>query len=330
LAEDGGEDVGGVPEGGQMRILFLTQTTELGPASRYRVYQFLPALKAAGVEYEISPAICSDKYGAYFGGSKLTKARFLPRILSRRGRDVKRMGTFDRVFIQKEFFPLDMPRWKFAGRIVYDIDDAVFGPATDRIVAASELVLAGNEYLASRFAKAVVMPTVVDTGRFRPVRHSTGAVSVGWIGSRTTTKYLEPLREIRMKVVSSHPPEFPCEFEPWSLECEVEQVQSFDIGLSPLADTEWERGKCGLKTLQYMACGIPVVASPVGVQREFVERSGGGVLATTLEDWKETIRRLSGQPEERRAMGEKGRRFVEENFSLRVWAPRWVEWVRGK
>jgi hypothetical protein len=314
-----------------MKILFLTQTTEFGPASRYRVYQFLPALRAAGVEYEVSPGIGSEEYAAYFGGSAATKARFLLRILSRRGRDVKRMGEFDVTFIQKEFFPVKALRWKFSGRIVYDIDDAVFGPATDRIVAASQRVLAGNEFLASRFAKAVVMPTVVDTVRFRPAeRRSQTAPTVGWIGSRTTMKYLDDLQEIRMKVISSQRPSFACEFEPWSLEREVEQVQSFDIGLAPLADTEWERGKCGLKTLQYMACGIPVVASPVGVQREFIERSGGGLLAATLDQWNESIRWLADRPDERWAMGEKGRRFVETHYALRTWASRWVDWVRGE
>jgi len=111
------------------------------------------------------------------------------------------------------------------------------------------------------------------------------------------------------------------------LEREVEQVQSFEIGLAPLADTEWERGKCGLKTLQYMACGIPVVASPVGVQREFVERSGGGLLAQTIDEWRERIQWLAERSEERRAMGERGRAFVEANYSLRKWAPRWVEQV---
>jgi hypothetical protein len=298
-----------------MRILFLTQTTELGPSSRYRVYQFLPALKAAGIEYEVSPAILSSEYEAYFGALRLRKLAFLPKMVRRRRIQTEQ---FDLIFVQKQFFPLPWPKPR--GRIVYDIDDAVWG----RMPAGAVRVFAGNEFLASRFANAVVMPTVVDTERFRPKLKS-GVVVAGWIGSATTLKYLDPLREIRMKVVSSDPPSFPCEFERWSLEREVEQVQSFDIGLAPLADTEWERGKCGLKTLQYMACGIPVVASPVGVQRELVERSGAGILATTLGQWKEAIRWLAERPEERRALGEKGRRFVEANYSLCVWAPRWVQ-----
>ncbi len=303
-----------------MRVLFLTQTTELGPSSRYRVYQFLPALRAAGIEYEVAPAILSAEYGAYFGGSRLRKVAFLPRMVRRR---LIEMERFDLVFVQKEFFPLPWPRPR--GRIVYDIDDAVWG----RMPAGTVRVFAGNEFLASRFPNAVVMPTVVDTERFRPGEpRSTRAATVGWIGSRTTMKYLKLLPPMRLKVVSSEPPGFPCEFERWSLEREVEQVQSLDVGLAPLADTEWERGKCGLKVLQYMACGIPVVASPVGVQREFVERSGGGLLAATAEEWQEAVRRLAGNSAERRAMGERGRAFVEANYSLRVWAPRWVEALR--
>jgi glycosyltransferase involved in cell wall biosynthesis len=319
-----------------VKLLFLTQTTELGPASRHRVYQFLPALAKAGVQYEVSPAIAGDEYAAYFGGSKLAKLRYLPGNYWRCRRDVRRSCDFDAVFVQKWFLPA---AGRLAGRIIYDFDDAVFGSATERILRASTLVFAGNEFLAEyarKFARRVeVVPTVVDTERFRPAerRSQTAAAVVGWIGSRTTMKYLEPvvpaLKEYRLKVVSSERPALQCEFEPWSLEREVEQVQSFDIGLAPLADTDWERGKCGLKTLQYMACGIPVIASPVGVQREFVESSNGGLLARSLEEWREKVRWLMQYPIERRAMGERGRRFVEENYSLRAWKLPWVTKVLG-
>ena len=145
-------------------------------------------------------------------------------------------------------------------------------------------------------------------------------------------KYLEILRPLfvepcghRMKVVSSSPPSFPCEFVRWSLEREVEQVQLMDVGLAPLSDTPWERGKCGLKTLQYMACGIPVIASPVGVQRALIEESGAGLLAASIDEWRKKIGWLVEHPDERRAMGARGRKFVEEKYSLRTWAPRWVE-----
>lgn len=321
-----------------MKVLFATQTTELGPASRQRVYQFLPALTTAGVEYEVSPSVRSEEYAEYFGGSRFAKLRYLPGIYSRRRRDARRSGEFDAVFIQKEFFPLDWPEWKLTGRIIYDFDDAVFGAATERILRASALVLAGNEFLADyarRYASRVaVMPTVVDTERFRPAPSADRRVTIGWIGSRTTMKYLETLRPVlgefsRLKVVSSRRPGFPCDFEPWSLEREVEQVQSFDIGLAPLADTEWERGKCGLKVLQYMACGIPVVASPVGVQREMVERSGGGVLAKSPAEWREKIRGLMDNSDARREMGVCGRRFAEENYSLQGWALPWVTRLLG-
>lgn len=322
-------------------MLFLTHTVEQGPASRYRVYQFLPALRQAGVPYEISPAITGDEYADYFGGSKFTKVRYLPQIYRRRRRDLERFGQFDLIFIQKEFFPLSWPRWKFSGRLVYDLDDAVFGRSTERIMRASTLVLAGNEFLAEharRYAPHVVlMPTVVDTERFQPAKAANSAPSrpeptLGWMGSRTTLKYLERLgpllaapRGFRVKVVGSAPPGFACQFERWTLEGEVGQLQSMDIGLAPLTDGRWERGKCGLKVLQYWSCGIPVIASPVGVQREMIEQSGGGLLAGTLGEWEEKIRWLVEHPPERKMMGERGRRYVAERYSLKVWAPRWVE-----
>jgi len=324
-----------------MKVLFATQTTALGPASRLRVYQFLPSLEKSGVQCEISPAVLDTEYAAHFGGSRLDKTRSLPRMFLRRRLDLKRMTGFDAVFIQKKFFPLDALRWQPTHpRIIYDFDDAVFGGATERILRASRTVFAGNEFLAEyarKFARrALVIPTVVDTQKFTPVRHESSAATpvAGWIGSQTTLKYLEALRPVlespagfQVSVVSSHAPSFTCAFEHWSLEREVAQVQAMDIGLAPLADTEWERGKCGLKTLQYMACGIPVVGSPVGVQRKMIEQSSGGMLATSLDEWREKIQWLIDHPVERAAMGERGRAFVEATYSLREWAPRWVEQV---
>jgi hypothetical protein len=318
-----------------MKILFLTQTTQLGPASRYRVYQFLPALPAAGIEFEVSPAIGDAEYGAYFGGSRLRKAAHLPGIISRRRQDWRRFGEFDVVFIQKEVFHF-WPRWRFPHpRVIYDFDDAVFGGSTTHLLKTCRQVFAGNGFLADHArsfgARVDVVPTVVDVARFRPT--ATPGTRVGWMGSRTTNQYLEllgpALGGFPVKAISSVPPSVPCEFEPWDLAREVEQTQSFAVGLAPLADTDWERGKCGLKTLQYLACGVPVVASPVGVQRDFIERSGGGFLATTPDEWRERIRWLLEHPSEARALGERGRAFVEQHYSLQTWVSRWVELVRG-
>ncbi|MCG3150284.1 MAG: hypothetical protein PCFJNLEI_03766 [Verrucomicrobiae bacterium] len=318
-----------------MKILFLTQTMERGPASRYRVLQFLPALRAAGIGYEVSPAVPDADYGAYFGGSRWTKVCHLPGMIARRRRDWGRFGEFDVVFIQKEVFPF-WPRWEFPhGRVVFDIDDAVFGRATTHLFRASRLVLAGNEFLAGQVrqagGRAAVVPTVVDTERFRPAEQP--GTRIGWMGSRTTNRYLEELAPalagLPVTAVSAVKPGIECEFMPWSLEREVEQTQSFAVGLAPLADTKWELGKCGLKTLQYLACGVPVVGAPVGVQREFIEQSGGGLLARSAGEWREKIQWLLEHPVERVALGARGREYVEKHFSLRSWAPRWVELVRG-
>jgi hypothetical protein len=319
-----------------MKVLFLTQTTELGPASRYRVYQFLPYLKDAGIDFEVSPLIRADEYDEYFSLSRTGKVmKYLPKLIARRQREAKRFKDFDLVFVQKEFLPV--PGGRLGGRIVFDFDDAVFGSKTEKILKSSMVALAGNEFLAEyarQFAPRVeVFPTVVDTQRFVPAGRvaGKGPARLGWIGSRTTNLYLERLANIlkghRLTAVSSVPPRFECDFVPWSLDQEVALVQGFDIGLSPLADTEWERGKCALKALLYMACEVPIIGSPVGIQARIIRESGGGILAASPMEWVNAIEMLSEDAAMRNDMGAKGRKYVEENYSLKVWRDRWVTFI---
>jgi glycosyltransferase involved in cell wall biosynthesis len=111
------------------------------------------------------------------------------------------------------------------------------------------------------------------------------------------------------------------------LDQEVALVQGFDIGLSPLADTEWERGKCALKALLYMACEVPIIGSPVGIQARIIRESGGGILAASPMEWVNAIEMLSEDAAMRNDMGAKGRKYVEENYSLKVWRDRWVTFI---
>ena len=115
---------------------------------------------------------------------------------------------------------------------------------------------------------------------------------------------------------------------PWSEDTEVVQIQSMDIGVMPLTDTLWARGKCGYKLIQYMACGLPVVASPVGVNKEIVEHGMNGFLAETDEEWQKAIGTLLSDADLRRRMGAAGRKKVEENYSLQVWGPRVAQMLR--
>jgi glycosyltransferase involved in cell wall biosynthesis len=242
--------------------------------------------------------------------------------------------------------------------IVYDFDDAVFLPNVSdanrffvslkwvrkvpEILRRSTRVIAGNDYLA-QFARAhnpavVTIPTCVDTDRFVPRRDARGSgpLVIGWIGSPTTAAYLSMLDTIFRRLRAATPFEVkisgagsdvifegvPVRNVPWSLAEEVALFNTCDIGVYPLTDDEWAKGKCGFKAIQFMACGVPVVASAVGVNREIIEDGVNGFLATTADEWEAKLRRLLTEPALRARFAEAGRRTVEERYSLRVCAPK--------
>jgi glycosyltransferase involved in cell wall biosynthesis len=245
--------------------------------------------------------------------------------------------------------------------IVYDFDDAVFLPNTSEanqaigslknpgkiaeILKLSTHVIAGNSYLAeyaARYADEVtVVPTCVDTASWRPraaPRSQDAPLVVGWIGTPTTTPYLLALRDVFVEVARTHdfvlrvsgsvgPIEIPgvrVENVPWTLASEVELFNTCDIGVYPLPDDEWTRGKCGFKAIQFMACGVPVIASPVGVNREIVTDGGDGLLAAAPAEWAASLRGLLDDGAKRAALGAAGRRTIERSYSLAANAPRLV------
>jgi glycosyltransferase involved in cell wall biosynthesis len=210
------------------------------------------------------------------------------------------------------------------------------------IVRRSRHVIAGNEYLADyarRFNRAVTMiPTSVDTTRFAPApepREAGRPLVVGWIGSPTTAAYIHSLVPALQRAHRVQPftlrvsgageridvPGAATENLPWSLGGEVGLFNGCDVGVYPLADDEWSKGKCGFKAIQFMSCGVPVVAAAVGVNRDIIEDGVNGFLAATEDEWVEKIGRLLADPELRRRFSEAGRRTVEQRFSLRTNAP---------
>ena len=212
----------------------------------------------------------------------------------------------------------------------------------------SALVIAGNEYLADRARAAgaqriEIIPTVVDIERYQPAaKRAGGALVVGWIGTPMTSLYLQPLMPVfgrlhrdlgvRFVAVGARAADFagtPVEAWPWSEATEVSSIQQFDIGIMPLEDSPWERGKCGYKLIQYMACGLPVVASPVGVNREIVEHGKSGFLAEGMADWEQLLRYvLIMEAPERRAMGRIGREKTEAWYSRQVQGARIIQFIR--
>jgi glycosyltransferase involved in cell wall biosynthesis len=251
--------------------------------------------------------------------------------------------------------------------MIYDFDDAVYLPNTsdaNRAIAAlkwpgkvksivrlSDGVIAGNAYLAEwarHSSDAVrVIPTCVDTDKFVPRSNAGGAGSnaaapiVGWIGTPTTAPYLLSLQPILQEVARAHPfvlrvcgagsdvrmPGVSVENVPWTLDAEVSLFNTCDVGVYPLSDDEWARGKCGFKAIQFMACGVPVVAAPVGVNRDIIQDGRNGLLASTPAEWVEKLGRLLADASLRAGLGAAGRATIEAEYSLKANAPKMVKAV---
>ena len=341
-----------------MKVLFLPQTSELGPSSRYRVYQLLPWLQKQGIESEVSPGINSELYSQiYLQGRGSRRAALLASWKQRRI-DVGRASQFDAVFIQKGVFPGLYPGFerKLAASkpLLFDFDDAIWLPrqggnqllralhresTVQEILRRAAAVIAGNECLADyarRFNRSVtVVPSCIDTARYP---RAAGEPRIGWIGSRTTMPYLGSLRGVfetlgvTPRVIASGNPGalgFPVEFRQWRLETELDELAQVGIGIAPLPDNPWERGKCGVKLLQYMACGIPVVASPVGVHNSIIRHGINGFLAATDEQWIESLGQLVHDDSLRKRLGAAGRELVVQHYDVRFAAERVASVLRS-
>jgi glycosyltransferase involved in cell wall biosynthesis len=253
-----------------------------------------------------------------------------------------------------------------AGRLVYDFDDAIYMPSLAypnpldhlrdfgkpaKVIRTAARVIAGNDHLreyALRFSdtpeRVSVIPTVVNTDEYRPPAHRRDGRTcvVGWIGTPRGSLYLRPLSGVMAELVRTCPHvsfkfvgaepfdvrPLPVTFKTWRLEDEVADLQSFDIGIMPLTDDEETRGKCGFKLIQYMSVGIPVVCSPVGANLAIVEEGANGLFAATPAQWFTALERLSGDPEWRTQLGERGRELAEKRFSVAAVAPRLLAVLR--
>ena len=344
-----------------LNVLALTRYARLGASSRLRFYQHLPYLEDHGLQVDTIP-LFDDGYLTRLYAGDATDWPEVARAYWKRISALWRVGNYDLVWIEYEALPW-LPAWLETAlglgnkHYVVDYDDAIFhrydqhrnrlvrallGRKIDQIMVRSQVVIAGNQYLADRALQAgarkvEILPTVVDTARYQP-RYDTqhDVVAIGWIGSPSTRRYLDMMlgaisrlhrmgKAVRLVVVGGNVPNqenLPIVNLEWSEAAEIDLIQSFDIGIMPLPDSPWERGKCGYKLIQYMACGKPVVASPVGVNKMIVEHGVNGFLAANEEDWVSSLLRLIEDPLLRTQMGKNGRARVEAAFSLERVSPR--------
>lgn len=351
-----------------MKLLVLSRYSRLGASSRLRTMQYQPYLEAAGIEVRFASLFDDAYLGKVYTGrrSSIASAHALVRRLSqlRAAHHVDLIWLEKEAL---PWVPWALERLVLPRRvpIVSDYDDAIFhrydlhrsalvrrllGRKLDKLVASTSLVTAGNRYLADRAKVAgapriEIVPTVVDLTSYteRPYSCSLAVPTIGWIGTPSTwTEYMAPIMHILKQTAEAANARIIAvgagraakanpllENLPWTEDTEVARIQQMDIGIMPLTDTPWARGKCGYKLIQYMACGLPVVASPVGVNAKIVEHGVNGFLASTDAEWRDALTTLLDDPELRRKMGAAGRKKVEDHYSLQVWGPRVAELLRG-
>jgi glycosyltransferase involved in cell wall biosynthesis len=327
------------------------------PSQRYRIEQWAPHLAEHGITVDLLPAIDQTLMRLlHKPGHSVEKLVMTLGALPRRIREALSVRSYDAVLVHRAATiagPALIERIvKRLGRpLVFDFDDAIyllhtsnanrrlgwlkFPRKTELLCRMSDHVVVGNSYLAAYARQhnhnVTVIPTSVDLTRYHPVdRRTEGRIVVGWTGSSTSQTHLEMFApmladiasrsDIEIRVLSDRKPSLPgvdFTWRPWSVHSEVDEMAAFNIGIMPMPDDEWARGKCSLKALLYMAMGIPAVCSPVGANREIIRHGENGLLAACHDEWIKSISALADDPALRVRLGRAGRQTVEQEFSAR-------------
>jgi len=328
------------------------------PAARFRLLQFVPRFEAAGWEVSHRPVRPERPWASALGPAPLRWVHQRARVGLRRAWrewDVRAATPYDVAFVSRDLLGgrLYFERALHARnpRVIFDFDDAIHLGAKEAHVAwacaHAAWVTAGNETLAAvarRYTDRVsVLPTVVDVDAYRvgEPRPSGAALRVGWLGSdRSIDATLVPFaptlarlqRELGFElVVVTRPrpdlrsPDLRWRPVAWSPVAETTIAAQFDVGIMPLADDAFQRGKCGCKLLQYMAAGLPAIASPVGVNTRLLGE-GRGFLPADERGWRDALVALA-DPRLRERLGRAGRDFVAREYSARTWFPRLLDIV---
>lgn len=357
----------------RIRVLALASYPVQAASSRYRIVQFIEPLARRGIDVMFAPFLDASLFAALYTPGKLLRS--LPRIAVRtmaRAGALARASRADVVFVQREAMLFGPPliEWLAArvfGRpLLLDLDDATWIPyvspvygrlatllkwpsKTNGLIDLARIVTCGSPniaaYARARGAEAAIVPTVVDTNRFRPGgRHQNDVPTIGWIGTHGTYPFFERLipiferlgreRPFRLMIVGSGRDDvritaIDVDNRPWQLEREIEDFQSLDAGVYPIADDEWSAGKAGLKAVQYMATGVPFVMSPVGICATMGVPGRTHFAAITDDEWLDALRKLLTDAELRKQMSVAGRAFAVENYSVEAQADVLAELIRN-
>jgi glycosyltransferase involved in cell wall biosynthesis len=352
------------------KILFITPSPIESASERYRIYQFLPYLERAGFACTVRPFATRALHRAIQREKLASKLILTPLGYMRRALQLSTISQYDAVVVHRGIFPFPWPALERMiirrhAKVIFDFDDAIhvghkdvaatkypwiyklkYGPGVNEMLYHCAHVIAGNRTLADHAlqfnSQVSIIPTVVDLDHYayQSPRASSDVLSIGWVGSRSTSPYLLEIESALQRLSEAHPnkirfqifgdpertlnlPHFSS--SSFSLATEIEDLRTIDIGIMPMPDNDWTRGKCAFKAIQYMALGIPTVVSPVGMTTELVENNVNGFWARTPQEWFETLNQLVSDAQLRRRFSEAGRETIESRYSLQAWAPRLAE-----
>ncbi len=341
------------------KVLFITShRAGRTPGQRFRFEQYFDYLNQNGYQCNLSYIVSEkDDKILYNKGHYFSKFLILLNAISTRRKDVRRANDYGIIFLHREALLLGSTYFekqfrKSKAKIIFDFDDSIFLADTSdankmfeflknpgkisRIIAMSDMVFAGNKYLADYAApynkNVKIVPTTIDMEEYKkiPQQGSNGKVCIGWTGSITTIKHFEfavPILKkikdkygdkVQIKVIGDEKYEnkaLGIKGMAWKKENEIQELSTFDIGIMPLPNDDWSKGKCGLKGLQYMALEIPPIMSPVGVNSEIIKDGTNGYLADTQDEWVNKISQLVESKELREKMGKEARKTVLEKYS---------------
>jgi glycosyltransferase involved in cell wall biosynthesis len=359
-----------------MNVLALASYPVEAAATRYRLEQFVGPLAERGITLNVRPFLDSKLFASLYKRGQMPRTALgLARSSLKRLGDVAAARSADVVLVQREAMMFGPPLIEWLTTrlgncpMVLDLDDATYvsytSPTygrlgstlkwfgkTDDLIRWARVVTCGNrsiaEYVTEKGAQAVIIPTVVDTERFRPVARDKSDVPVlGWIGTHSTFPYLETIfpalqelaraHRFRLKIVgagrdAASIPGVEVESLAWNMEREIEDFQSFDIGLYPISTglyaNNWATGKSGFKAIQYMAVGIPYVVTPVAACAEIGEAGITHLCAENVEEWCAGLELLLSDVERRHRMGEAGRRHATEHYTVPAQADKLAQALR--
>lgn len=353
----------------QVKVLMLTKYDRLGASSRLRSLQYIPWLEQMGLQVTVQSFLSDESLSARYQKGTYSIWSLLRaygrRVHTLRARRQFDVVWIEKEALP--WWPLWLELALLRGvPYVLDYDDAIFhtydqhssalvrrlfGRRLDGLMAAATLVIGGNSYLAQRARDAgafwvEILPTVIDIERYPLLKHQlterVEAPRIVWIGSPSTVHYLQEIRAALqclsqripyvLRVIGGGHVDLPgveVEVIDWAEATEVESIRACQIGIMPLTDSLWERGKCGYKLIQYMACGLPVVASGVGVNSEIVRHGDNGFIANTIDEWVDSLSQLLSSPDLSTRMGIAGQGRVEDRYCIQKTGPQIVQLLQA-